>query len=298
MTADRLRATSMMLVVMCLMSTPAVAQQPGCEVVMPRAFRLLEQQAPSTGGPDYPAQTRVRAIAFGSARQGGTRAVRVRIDSAEGWLFLWPSQTRACPQGSIAPRAGDVGAAATPPPSTAPASPPRACVPGATQACLCVGGASGVQSCNAAGSGFDPCSCVRPEPPPSTGSGGEIVRERPLPPTRGGGEIVRERPLPPTGNGGEIVRERPLCANVAEACRPGRLECCSRDLRCQLMSDPNPSTIRDWVWECRPCGREGQRCCRGPGSRACVPGSCAPGLEYDPESEVCHAQSRDGVGTW
>lgn len=117
---------------------------------MPRAFRLLEQQTPNSGGPDYPAQTRVRAIAHGSVRQGGTRAVRVRIDSAEGWVFLWPSQTRACPQGSIAQRAGDVAVAtetrpapaatapaapsppptvATPPPATPPASPPTPPLP-------------------------------------------------------------------------------------------------------------------------------------------------------------------------
>jgi hypothetical protein len=104
---------------------------------MPRAFRLLEEQSPNSGGPEYPAQTRVRAIALGSARQGGTRAIRVRIDSAEGWLFLWPSQIRACPPGSVAQRAGDVslGAGEQPPPpepppaagpsSPSPSQPPR-----------------------------------------------------------------------------------------------------------------------------------------------------------------------------
>lgn len=91
----------------------AMAQQGGCEVTIPQAFRLLERAAPGSGGPDYPAQTRVRAITYGTAVQGGRRAVRVQIDTAEGWLFLWPAQLRRCPPGSIAQRPGDVSTGGT-----------------------------------------------------------------------------------------------------------------------------------------------------------------------------------------
>ena len=116
---------------------PAWAQQ-GCDVTMPERFRLLESLSANAGGPSYPAQTHVRAIALGSSTRGGTRAVRVRIDSAEGWVFLWPSQLRACPQGSVAQRPGDVRptpaesdsqlpaseASAPPTPPPAPPAPP------------------------------------------------------------------------------------------------------------------------------------------------------------------------------
>ena len=164
----------------------ASAQQSGCEVTMPTAFRLLARQAPASGGPEYPAQTRVRAITYGTGMQGGRRAVRVQIDTAEGWVYLWPNQLLRCPPDSIAQRPGDIDPnaqdrpnEAPPPPTTRPSTP--ACVPGSTQACLCVGGGSGVQSCTASGDAFESCSCVAPEPartpPPDPGppaSGGAL----------------------------------------------------------------------------------------------------------------------------
>lgn len=251
----RLRGIAGYVAAWFLHSGDAAAQPAGCEVTMPQAFRLLETQNPRAGGPQYPPQTRVRAITYGTATQGGTRAVRVRIDTAEGWVFLWPSQLRACSPGSVAQRAGDVGATPPAQPPRSPEPPPRACVPGATQACLCVGGAQGVQSCNPEGSGYAQCACA-PQAPPG---------------------------------GGEIVRERPLCAGSGERCNPDGRQCCGRDLRCSLMSHPDPSTVRDWVWECRQCGRAGQRCCREPGASRCLPGGCVAGLVYDEQSEVCNA---------
>lgn len=156
----------------------ALAQQGGCEVTMPGSFRLLERQAPRSGGPSYPAQTRVRVFAYGSATQGPQRAVRVRIDTAEGWLFLWPSQLRGCPAGSIARRPGDVSTEAAAPPPTAP-PPNYVCVPGATQVCPCVGGGSGVQACSAAGSSFEPCVCAAAAGPTQPSNQGR--REEPDP---------------------------------------------------------------------------------------------------------------------
>jgi hypothetical protein len=141
--------------------TAASAQQVGCEVTMPQAFRLLERQSPASGGPNFPAQTRVRVIARGSAVQGGTRAMRVRIDTAEGWLYLWPSQVRRCPAGSIAERPGDVVPTSEDhaPSTMAGTSMASACTPGASQACACDGGRSGVQTCTASGT-FNPCTCA------------------------------------------------------------------------------------------------------------------------------------------
>jgi hypothetical protein len=56
---------------------------------------------------------------------------------------------------------------AEPAPSAAPAAPPppppRACVPGATQACVGPGGCSGGQACSADGMRFDPCNCGQPQ---------------------------------------------------------------------------------------------------------------------------------------
>ena len=166
----------------------ASAQQSGCEVTMPTAFRLLARQAPASGGPEYPAQTRVRAITYGTGMHGGRRAVRVQIDTAEGWVYLWPNQLLRCPPDSIAQRPGDIDPnaqdrpnEAPPPPTTRPSTP--ACVPGSTQACLCVGGGSGVQSCTASGDAFESCSCVAPEPartpppdpgPPASGGARQI----------------------------------------------------------------------------------------------------------------------------
>ena len=143
------------------LGTVATAQQVGCEVTMPQAFRLLERQSPASGGPTFPAQTRVGVIARGSSVQGGTRAMRVRIDTAEGWLYLWPSQVRRCPAGSIAERTGDVVPTSEDhaPSTTAGSAAVSACTPGATQACACDGGRSGVQSCAASGT-FNPCRCA------------------------------------------------------------------------------------------------------------------------------------------
>lgn len=157
---------------MILAGSTASAQQ-GCPVVMPMAFRLLERQAVGSPGISYPRNTTIRAITFGSARQGANRVVRARIDTAEGWVFLSPMLVRACPPGSIAERAGDVVRPSPLPTEpqrpAAPAPEPqvvRVCTPGATQACLCVGGGSGVQSCVPSGAGYDACVCVQPTAPP------------------------------------------------------------------------------------------------------------------------------------
>ena len=53
----------------------------------------------------------------------------------------------------------------SPPPSarpTEPQPPPRACTPGATQACVGPAGCSGGQACAADGSRFEPCNCGAP----------------------------------------------------------------------------------------------------------------------------------------
>ncbi len=167
---------------------------------MPVPFRLLERQAVGSPGISYPRNTTLRAITFGSARQGPNRVVRARIDTAEGWVFLSPMLVRACPPGSIAERAGDVVRPSSQPaePQPTPPTPPvaRACTPGATQACLCVGGGSGVQSCAASGAGFDACACVQPaaSPPPRA-----LVQETQAPaeaPTPG--PLPTEPVVPPT----------------------------------------------------------------------------------------------------
>jgi hypothetical protein len=44
----------------------------------------------------------------------------------------------------------------------APPAPPRACVPGTTQACIGTAACSGGQACLADGSGFGPCDCGSP----------------------------------------------------------------------------------------------------------------------------------------
>lgn len=172
-----MRCNSAFVLAVAVAAAPAsVLAQQGCEVTIPTPFRLLEAQTSATG-PAYPARTRARAIAFGTAVRGGTRAVRVAIDTAEGWVYLWPAQLRGCPAGSIAARPGDVVRAPTqpaapvqappppPPPPPPPAAPPRACVPGSTQACLCVGGRNGVQTCTPDGAGYQPCECA-PLPDP------------------------------------------------------------------------------------------------------------------------------------
>lgn len=154
-------------------TSAASAQQTGCMVTMPTPFRLLERQAVASGGVSFPARTQVRVISYGSARQASNRAVRARIDTAEGWLFVSTVLLRACPAGSIAERAGDV-AAGNPAPSETPSPQPetslRACIPGGTQACLCVGGSSGVQSCAHSGMAWEPCACAAPAEAPGEGS--------------------------------------------------------------------------------------------------------------------------------
>ncbi|HVU51000.1 MAG TPA: hypothetical protein VHL80_09965 [Polyangia bacterium] len=50
------------------------------------------------------------------------------------------------------------------PPSAAPAAPARACVPGATQACVGPGGCAGGQSCAPDGASFGPCDCGASRP--------------------------------------------------------------------------------------------------------------------------------------
>ncbi len=258
-----LRTMWMMALTLMAMAPTISAQQIGCEVTMPRAFRLLERQNPRSGGPDYPAQTHVRAITLGTVTQGGMRAVRVRIDTAEGWVFLWPAQIRACPAGSVAQRPGDVTiSSASPAAPAAPPTPPqpaRACVPGATQTCLCVGGATGVQECAPTGMAYTSCVCAAPAPP----------REA--------------APTPP-------LREPSVCAGAGEACDPGERECCDGSLRCSMLALPSP-THRRGLWGCRPCGRLGQPCCRGSGTTACPPGSCSVGLTFDPRTEVCRASA-------
>jgi hypothetical protein len=67
---------------------------------------------------------------------------------------------REHPLESSAPRAE------APAPAPAPSGPPpRACVPGATQACIGPGGCSGGQACDEDGSHFNPCDCGNPPPP-------------------------------------------------------------------------------------------------------------------------------------
>lgn len=146
----------------------AAAQSLGCAVTMPGPFRLMERQAVNSPGVAYPARTQVSVISYGSGRLGTSRAVRARVDTAEGWLFVSEVLLRGCPRGSIAERAGDVAPAAEAASTSAPATPPepapaRACVPGATQACLCVGGRAGVQSCASTGMAWEPCACASPE---------------------------------------------------------------------------------------------------------------------------------------
>ena len=66
----------------------------------------------------------------------------------------------------------DATAAAVPTTAPAVAPPPvvvasaRACVPGATQACVGPGACSGGQSCSHDGSGFGPCDCGGSKPAP------------------------------------------------------------------------------------------------------------------------------------
>jgi hypothetical protein len=149
---------------------------------MPVRFRLLESQS-QTRGVDYPAQTHIRAIAFGSATRPGSRSVWARIDTARGWVYLNPVVVRGCPLGSIAERPGDVSDTTNAEPGVpsrpaAHASVP-ACVPGATQACLCVGGASGVQSCALSGLGYEACVCA-PAPRATRGNApGPVVASTP-----------------------------------------------------------------------------------------------------------------------
>ncbi len=237
----------------------APAQQMGCEVTIPGVFRLLETQDPRSGGPTYPANTRVRAITFGTASQGRTRAVRVRIESAEGWVFLWPSQLRACPPGSVAQRPGDVivarpdagvngGNSNSSIERSATSQVTRACVPNSTQACLCPGNVAGVQSCDPSGMAYTPCGCASPSTPPE----------------------------PPS------IAPR-TCAANGDPCNPGIVECCSGALRCRGEgSDPLRLS-----WFCRPCGGRGQTCCRRRGSHGCQADGCSSGLNFDPYTEVC-----------
>jgi hypothetical protein len=63
------------------------------------------------------------------------------------------------------PLFGSGGEAATPAPPAAAATaapPARACVPGATQACVGAGACPGGQACLADGSGYSPCLCAAP----------------------------------------------------------------------------------------------------------------------------------------
>jgi hypothetical protein len=265
--------------VVVLLGSRAGAQPVGCEVVVPTPFRLLESQSLASGGIPFPARTRVRAIAYGTVRQNGMRPVRVRIDTAEGWIYFNAALYRGCAPGSIAERPGDVAptsppappapqpAPAAPPPApTPPPQPARVCIPGSTQACLCVGGTSGVQSCASSGMAYEACVCAAPALPPPA----------PAPPP------ATPAPPPP--------QESSVCAGEGEMCRPGERECCDSSLRCVLLSRPY-GPPRRWLWGCRPCGRLGQPCCRGSGTTACSPGSCSPGLTFDPESEVCRTST-------
>ncbi len=104
-------------------SVPAFAQR-GCDVLMRSPFSLLATES-ARSGTAYPAQTHLRAIAFGSTRRGATRAVRVTIDPALGWVFLRPADLSACAAGSIAARPGDL---ATVPGGPLPAHPDRSTV--------------------------------------------------------------------------------------------------------------------------------------------------------------------------
>jgi hypothetical protein len=47
--------------------------------------------------------------------------------------------------------------------------PPRACIPGATQACVGLGACAGGQACLPDGAGFGPCDCGPPGPSADAG---------------------------------------------------------------------------------------------------------------------------------
>jgi hypothetical protein len=72
------------------------------------------------------------------------------------------------PAASSAPAASGSSVAAAnrvPAPTAPPSLPPRACVPGATQACIGPGKCEGGQSCLPDGSAFGPCDCGTLGPP-------------------------------------------------------------------------------------------------------------------------------------
>lgn len=106
------RGAGVALVAFVLVGASPTAAQPrntsGCAFTMPQPFRLLESADPNAPGAEFPAGTRVQAIAWGTSTQAGRRSVWARIDTSAGWLFLWPGQLRACPEGSVAARPGDV----------------------------------------------------------------------------------------------------------------------------------------------------------------------------------------------
>lgn len=67
--------------------------------------------------------------------------------------------------GAVGPGAGPGMGPGAGQPAAPPAPPPRACVPGATQACIGPGKCEGGQSCLPDGSAFGPCDCGTLGPP-------------------------------------------------------------------------------------------------------------------------------------
>lgn len=87
---------------------------------------------------------------------------QVRIQKSEAVIYcgtdLPPAERPMIELKRETPIAAEPAAPAAAP-VAAPAPPPRACVPGATQACVGPGGCSGGQACAEDGSRFEPCNC-------------------------------------------------------------------------------------------------------------------------------------------
>jgi hypothetical protein len=73
--------------------------------------------------------------------------------------------------GNAEPSSAPASGSETAPVPAAPPEQARACIPGATQACVGIGACSGGQACIADGSGFGPCDCGSPAPAPAADPG-------------------------------------------------------------------------------------------------------------------------------
>lgn len=118
-------ASCLVAAALVMVAHATFAQSAGCDVVVPTGFRLREAQALTAGGVDFPAQTRVHVIAYGTVRQNGIRPVYAEVGTARGWLYINAVLYRGCPPGSIAARPGDVVQAPASPPAPPTAPPSR-----------------------------------------------------------------------------------------------------------------------------------------------------------------------------